>query len=83
MCLGIPAKLECINPSTDELFRTGKISFGGISRQISLAMLPDAKPGDYILIHAGVALSIINEEDAQSVFEHLKNSGELEEEDFI
>lgn len=80
MCLGIPAKLESIEPCQDEIFRTGKISFGTISRNISLAMLPEARPGDYVLVHAGIALSIISEEEAQKTLAYLKDSGEAEEE---
>ena len=80
MCLGIPAKLESIDEASDEFFRTGKIAFGGISRTVSLAMLSEARPGDYVLVHAGVALSIISEEDARTVFDYLKESGELDEE---
>ncbi|MDX5420208.1 MAG: HypC/HybG/HupF family hydrogenase formation chaperone [Hymenobacteraceae bacterium] len=80
MCLGIPAKLESIENGTDEIFRTGKISFGGISRTVNLAMLSEARPGDYVLVHAGVALSVISESEAKTVFEYLKASGELDEE---
>lgn len=80
MCLGIPAKLESVNESDGEdLFRTGKILFGGISRKVSLAMLTEAKAGDYILVHAGIALSIISEDEAQLVFRYLQQSGESEE----
>ncbi len=80
MCLAIPAKLESINPGSDYLFRTGKVSFGGIHQTVSLAMLTEAKPGDFILVHAGVAISIISEKEAKTVFDYLKKSGELEEE---
>ncbi|GAA4435963.1 hypothetical protein GCM10023188_28450 [Pontibacter saemangeumensis] len=80
MCLGIPARLESIDEAADDCFRTGKISFGGISRTVSLAMLTEAKPGDYVLVHAGVALSLISEQEATTVFEYLKESGELGEE---
>ena len=80
MCLGIPAKLEAIDEGADHLFRTGKISFGGISRTISLAMLTEAQPGDYVLVHAGIALSVISEEEANTVFQYLKETGELDEE---
>jgi hydrogenase expression/formation protein HypC len=79
MCLGIPAKLESVNEAAGELFRTGRISFGGISRTVSLAMLSEARPGDYVLVHAGVALSVISEEEANKVFEYLQSSGDLDE----
>ena len=79
MCLAIPAKLESIEPWTDPIFRTGTVNFGGIGKKISLAMLSEAKPGDYVLIHAGVALTIVSEEEARKVFDYLKQTGELEE----
>ena len=79
MCLGIPAKLESVDWAPDEFFRTGSISFSGISRTVSLAMLSEARPGDYVLVHAGVALSIISEQEANTVFAYLKASGELDE----
>lgn len=80
MCLGIPARLEHINHTSDDIFRTGKVCFGGIYRTVSLAMLTEAKPGDYVLVHAGIALSIISEDEATTVFAYLKESGELNEE---
>jgi hydrogenase expression/formation protein HypC len=80
MCLGIPAKLESVTQATDECFRTGRILFGGITRTISLALLAQARPGDYVLVHAGVALSVISEEQALAVLAYLQDSGELQQE---
>jgi hydrogenase expression/formation protein HypC len=79
MCLGIPAKLESVTEQKDECFRTGRIFFGGIWRTISLALLAEARPGDYVLVHAGVALSVISEQQAQAVLTYLQDSGELQD----
>jgi hydrogenase expression/formation protein HypC len=76
MCLSIPAKLlEVIGDGDDAaLTRTGKVSFGGIRKEISLAYVPEARPGDYVLIHVGFAISIIDEQEAQFVFDYLKQT---------
>jgi hydrogenase expression/formation protein HypC len=79
MCLGIPTKLVEINETEDFYFRTGKVLFGGISLNISLAMLPEAKIGDYILVHAGIAISVMDEAEAQTTFDYLKKTDELDE----
>ncbi len=79
MCLAIPGKIVSIDTSQDETFKTGKTSFGGISREINLMMVPEAKVGDYVLVHVGVAISIVDEEEAKKTFEYLKEIGELEE----
>jgi hydrogenase expression/formation protein HypC len=79
MCLGIPAKLLTLHQEGDQVFRTGKVSFGGNSLTISLALLPEAEPGDYVLVHAGVAISLISEKEAQEVFKFLSDTGELDE----
>lgn len=68
-----------ITPAADETFTTGKVSFGGISRSINLMMVPEANIGDYVLVHVGVAISIVDEAEAQKTFEYLKEIGELDE----
>ncbi len=78
MCLAIPGKITSINQASDETFRTGIISFGGISREVNLMMLPEAKVGDYVLVHVGVAISVVDEEEANKTFQYLKEIGELD-----
>ena len=56
-----------------------KVSFGGITKEASLEMLPDADIGDYVLVHVGVAISKVNEEEAQKSFKYLEELGELGE----
>jgi hydrogenase expression/formation protein HypC len=52
---------------------------GKVIEQVNLAMLPEAKPGDYVLVHVGVAISIVDEEEAQKTFEYIRQMGELDE----
>lgn len=76
MCLAIPGKI--ISISGDEpMFRTGKVSFGGILKEISLAYEPDATVGSYVLVHAGFAISTIDETEAERVFDYLRQIDEL------
>lgn len=78
MCLAVPGKvLEIIGD--DPTFRSGRVSFGGIIKQVSLACVPEAKVDDYVLVHVGMALSTVDEEEAKEVFHYLKQMGDLEE----
>ncbi|MDX2249468.1 MAG: HypC/HybG/HupF family hydrogenase formation chaperone [Bacteroidia bacterium] len=79
MCLAIPGKITTITDTEDDFFRTGKVSFNGILKEVNLSMVPDAQPGDYVLVHVGVALSVVDEEEAKTTFDYLKKMGELEE----
>jgi len=79
MCLAIPGKLTEITAQLDETFRYGKVSFGGIVKEINLAMLPEAQPGDYVLVHVGVAISIVDEAEAKLTFQYLQQMGEVDE----
>jgi len=78
MCLAVPGKILSIE-GADAIFRCGRVSFGGIIKQINLAYVPEAKIGDYVLVHVGFAISIINEAEAEEVFEYLRQMGELAE----
>jgi hydrogenase expression/formation protein HypC len=81
MCLAVPGKV--ISISGDEpLSRTAKVNFGGILKEVSLACVPEAVVGDYVIVHVGFALSRLDEDEAQKVFSYLKSMeelGELEE----
>ncbi len=79
MCLAIPGKILSITNQLDETFRFGKVSFGGINKEVNLCMVPEANIGDYVLVHVGVAMSVVDEEEAQKVFSYLKEMGEVEE----
>ncbi|WP_298363839.1 HypC/HybG/HupF family hydrogenase formation chaperone [uncultured Lutibacter sp.] len=79
MCLSIPGKLVEITNELDEIFRTGKVSFDGILKEVSLTLVPEARVGDYVLVHVGAAISTIDEEEAKKTFELLKQLDELHE----
>lgn len=79
MCLAIPGKIIAITEELDTTFRKGKVSFGGILKEINLFMVPEAKIGDYVLVHVGVAINIVDEEEARKTFDYLKQMGEVEE----
>jgi hydrogenase expression/formation protein HypC len=78
MCLAVPGKIISVE-GEDPVFRCGRVSFGGIIKQINLAYVPEAKIGDYVLVHVGFAISIIDEAEAEEVFEYLRQMGELAE----
>jgi len=61
----------------DPLLRTGQVDFGGIVKTINLAYTPEARIGDYVLVHVGFAIAVIDEREAERVFEHLREIGEL------
>jgi len=71
MCLAIPGKIISIT-GEDPLMRSGKVSFGGVLKNVSLAYVPQAKVGDYAIIHVGFAISLIDEEEAQQTLDDLK-----------
>ena len=79
MCLAIPGKILSISNQPDEIFRFGKVSFGGITKVVNLSMVPGANIDDYVLVHVGVAVSVIDEEEAQITFGYLKQIGEVDE----
>jgi hydrogenase expression/formation protein HypC len=79
MCLAIPGKIVSITNQLDDTFRFGKVSFGSILKEINLCMVPQAKAGDYVLVHVGAAISVVDEEEAARVFSYLKDMGEVEE----
>jgi hydrogenase expression/formation protein HypC len=77
MCLAVPGKILSIT-GDDPMLRTGKVSFGGIVKEVSLAYVPEAQVNDYVLVHVGFAISRIDEAEAAEVFEILKEMDELE-----
>jgi len=76
MCLAIPGKVL----SSEDLgfARTGRVQFGGIVRQVRLDFVPEAGPGDFVLVHVGFAISKVDEAEAQRTYEALVELGQLE-----
>ena len=77
MCLAIPGKILSTQTSEDGSIKMAKVSFGGIIKDVSLEMVPEAKENDYVLVHVGVAISTVNEDEANRVYNYLKEVGEL------
>jgi hydrogenase expression/formation protein HypC len=78
MCLAIPGKIISV-AGDDLLTRLGKVDFGGVLKEVSLAYVPEANLGDYVIVHVGFALSVVDEAEAQKVFQYLKEMEELAE----
>ena len=77
MCLAIPGKiLEILE--NDPVLRTGKVSFGGVVKDVSLFFTPEAKPGDYVIVHAGIALHTLDEAEAMDTLRLLDSLEEPE-----
>ena len=72
MCLAVPGKILSITDEDDALLCIARVSFGGIVKEISLAGVPEAKLGDYVIVHAGFALARLDEQEAQQVFATLR-----------
>ena len=75
MRLAIPGKI--LSAAGEDLLRTGKVDFGGIVKEVSLAYVPEARIGDYVIVHVGFAISRLDESEANKVFEYLRGMGEL------
>lgn len=81
MCLAVPGKILTI--TGEDAVRMGTVSFGGISKEASLAFVPDAKVGDYVLVHAGFAISIVDESEAAQTLEYFRQMGSLDPQDDV
>jgi hydrogenase expression/formation protein HypC len=78
MCLAVPGKILSV-VGNDPLERTGRVSFGGIIKEVSLAYTPEAVPGNYVIVHVGFALNVLDEAEANRVFDYLRQMDELDE----
>jgi len=77
MCLAVPGKLLSITGEGET--RMGQVSFGGVGKEACLAFVPEAKLGDYVLVHAGFAISVLDEAEAAQTLEYFRQMGELAE----
>jgi hydrogenase expression/formation protein HypC len=80
MCLAIPGKITSIRNEDDPVFRTGIVSFDGIEKEVNLVMVPQAKTGDYVLVHVGVALNTINTGEAEDLWSLYRSGAGMEDE---
>jgi len=79
MCLAVPGKIVTILVEEHLGLRRGKVDFGGIRKEVCLDYTPEARVGDYVMVHVGFALSVVDEKQAQEVFDALRELDLLEE----
>ncbi|UOB17100.1 HypC/HybG/HupF family hydrogenase formation chaperone [Abyssalbus ytuae] len=79
MCLAVPGKLIEIISAQEEVFPTGKVSFDGVVKKVSLALIPEVKINDYVMVHVGAAISIIDRDEAEKTLEILRQLGEIDD----
>ena len=79
MCLAVPGKVLSLEEA-DPAFRTGNVDFCGVRRTVNFAFTPEAQPGDYVLVHVGFAISLVDETEAARTYRYLREIGALEEE---
>jgi hydrogenase expression/formation protein HypC len=77
MCLAVPGKITSLDESNPEL-KMAKVNFNGVTKDVCVQWLPDAKIGDYVLVHVGFALNKIDEQDAIDTLQMLKDMGDIE-----
>jgi hydrogenase expression/formation protein HypC len=78
MCLAVPGKILDIE-GDDALLRQGRVDFAGTVKRVNLAYVPEARVGDYVLVHVGFALHVVDEAEAQRVYEYLRGMDDLAE----
>lgn len=71
MCLAVPGRVISIE-GDDPLTRQGRVDFGGVIKSVNLAYVPEVKPDDYVLVHVGFAITVVDPREAERVFEYLE-----------
>jgi hydrogenase expression/formation protein HypC len=79
MCLGIPGRL--VESHRHQGLLMGKVDFGSVFKEVCLENTPEAAPGDYVIVHVGFSLSIVDAEEAAALFQFLERMGGLAEDD--
>jgi len=77
MCLAVPGRIASIAEAAP-LMRVARVDFGGVAREVNLACVPEAQVGDYVLVHVGFALSVLDAAEAERVFAYLREIDALE-----
>lgn len=78
MCLAVPGQIISLSDDTDPFARTGRINFSGIIKDISLAYVPEANINDYVIVHAGFALSVLDEAEALASLQAFQDLADFE-----
>jgi len=79
MCLAVPGKIVSIFEEDPPEVRRGKVDFAGVLKEVCLAFTPEASVGDYVLVHVGFSLNVVDEAEAQRIFDTLREMEELEQ----
>jgi hydrogenase expression/formation protein HypC len=79
MCLAVPGRILSIE-GDDPVLRAGKVDFAGVLKRVNLSYVPEARVGDYVLVHVGFAISTVDEAEARQVFSYLRQMGDLADE---
>jgi len=76
MCLAVPGKLLEVQQLDGQPM--GKVEFGGAIKEVCLSLTPEARVGQYVLVHVGFSLNVVDEEEAHEIFSYLEQMGELQ-----
>lgn len=79
MCLAVPGRIISIANADDPIMRSGRVSFGGVVKEVNLSYVPDAVVDDYVIVHVGFAINKLDQAEAETVFHYLEQLGELDE----
>ncbi|MEV4141582.1 HypC/HybG/HupF family hydrogenase formation chaperone [Dactylosporangium sp. NPDC049742] len=79
MCLGIPGRIVSVDDTSG--LRMGPVDFGGVEREVCLAYVPEAQAGDYVIVHVGFAISVVDEAEARQTLEVLEAMGDVLEQE--
>ena len=77
MCLGVPGRV--VEAFSEGGLLMGRVDFGGVSQRVCLEHTPEVQPGEYVIVHVGFSLSVVDPEEARQVFAFLEHMGELDE----
>ena len=78
MCLAVPGLVKSVTDDGGPMARRGRVDFAGIVKECNLSVVPDAAPGDYVLVHAGIAIQRIDRAEAEKTLGYFREMGELE-----
>jgi hydrogenase expression/formation protein HypC len=78
MCLGVPGRVQ-LWLDRDPLFARANIEFEGVARECHMACVPEAEVGDYVIVHAGVAICLVDEAEARRIFDELERLDLIED----
>jgi len=79
MCLAVPGRIISVLEDGNLGLRRGRVDFSGIRKDVCLDYTPEARVGDYVLVHVGFALSVVDQEEAYRVFQALRELDQLDE----